>query len=795
MDAAKFEEIFSKDNYRLPIRWDGKNFYETLYNHLKDYRKDIEKFRKDYPDLFDDVKAVCRGICAAVDCSFRGYPEKAYDSFKGVMEILGKDPLLIDKEKVKEESLYRVVDVGNAAVPDRRRVFHVPFNMRSKMSTQRYSIPGFPSLYLGTSLELCCMEVGKDPQRDYVCVSRYELQTDERVIDRRLKKDQSPVFDNDKFKIYDISIKPKDAIETSGNIDKDVYVKYIRRYIKWYPLISACSYIRAMRDDHYSAEYIIPQLFIQWVRSENEDAVVGIKYFSCAYEHASTLGYNYVFPTMGIPYHARKTIKNYCARLSHRFKLTVPKFLMDYESIEDCEEQIKEDNNLEYIEGYNDGEGEKIEGEYKIPEGVSAIGVFAFYRCSEMTGIVIPDSVTSIGDYAFSDCSALTTITIPDSVTSIGNFAFSGCSALSNISIPDSVTSFGDFAFDGCSALTSFIIPDSVTSIGDSVFCECSELTSITIPDGVMSIGDSVFYECSELTSITIPDGVMSIGDRAFFNCSELTSINIPKSVTSIGNAAFCGCSALKSIIIPDSVTSIGNFAFYGCSILTFITVDIKNEHYTSVDDIIYNKDKTTLICYPAGKNQKSFKIPDSVTSIGNAAFCGCSALTSIIIPDSVTSIGDSVFYECSALTSIIIPDSVTSFGDEVFYGCEALTSIIIPDSVTSFGDFAFYGCGALTSIIIPDSVTSIGDFAFDGCGALTSIIIPDSVTSIGKSAFFSCIALTCITIPDSVTSIGNYSFSGCSALKTVNYSGTPEQRKRLNIGKGNDDLMKADWV
>ena len=145
MDTTKLDIIFledSKDKYKLPIRWDGQDFYETLYNHLKKYRKDVENnYLKDNPDLCADVKTVCRGICAALDCSFRGYPAEAYESFKGIMKILGKDPLLVEKEDINKEPLYRVVDVGNAARPERKRVFHVPFSMRSKMSTQRYSIP------------------------------------------------------------------------------------------------------------------------------------------------------------------------------------------------------------------------------------------------------------------------------------------------------------------------------------------------------------------------------------------------------------------------------------------------------------------------------------------------------------------------------------------------------------------------------------------------------------------------------------------------------------------------------
>ena len=371
MDSTAFKKIFLedvpknilKDRYKLPRRWDGKDFYATLYKDLKEYRKDVDKYCND-PDLRTDVKTVCGAICAAVDQSFRGYPGNAYEKFKHAMEILRNDPLLIDEKKINEEGLYRVVDVHNAAIPSRQQLFHVPFKMRSKMSTQRYSIPGFPSLYLGTSVELCCMETNKDPHRDFVCVSRYELQTDHRRLKLVRENDQSPVFDNDEFKIFDVSIKPDKAITELCRDDKE-----IAKYIKWYPLISASSYIRAMRnrDDSYSAEYIIPQLFLQWVRSENEDAVVGIKYFSCAPIYASSRDNNYVFPSMGIPYQARKTITDYCARLSHRFKLTAPKFIMEYESIEDCvseiKKEIKERNDaFDYIEDYNAGENEVMAG-------------------------------------------------------------------------------------------------------------------------------------------------------------------------------------------------------------------------------------------------------------------------------------------------------------------------------------------------------------------------------------------------------------------------------------------------
>ena len=419
----------------------------------------------------------------------------------------------------------------------------------------------------------------------------------------------------------------------------------------------------------------------------------------------------------------------------------------------------------------------KIEG-----KPVTSIGGEAFYGCSRLTSITIPNSVTSIGERAFYDCSRLTSITIPNSVTSIGGEAFCSCDSLTSVTIGNGVTSIGSSAFLLCDKLnqinvdtantkfssvngvlfnkektklviypeskpdTSYAIPNSVTSIGDAAFYCCSSLTSITIPNSVTSIGSGTFYNCSSLTSITIPNGVTSIDDATFDSCSSLTSITIPDSVTSIGDAAFRYCSSLTSIAIPDSVTSIGSGAFEDCKKLTQITVDTANTKFSSVNGVLFNKDKTELIRYPEGKTDTSYAIPNSVTSIDWSAFYGCENLTSITIPNSVTSIGSGTFDGCSSLTSVTIPDSVTSIGSDVFSGCEGLTSIKIPESVTSIGYRAFYGCSSLTSI----------------------------------------------TIPDRVTSIDKYTFYGCSSLKDVYYSGTQEQWKKISIGDGNGSLTSA---
>jgi hypothetical protein len=295
------------------------------------------------------------------------------------------------------------------------------------------------------------------------------------------------------------------------------------------------------------------------------------------------------------------------------------------------------------------------------------------------TPYIVVLSVSHIGNYA-NPGSLSETLTTNDSkyvsldlsgcaITSIESVAFSGCTSLISVIIPDSVTSIELSAFQNCSSLTSVTIPNSVTRIETQAFDNCTSLTSVTIPDSVTTIEGSAFYSCTSLTSVTIPNSVTSIGGSAFSGCSSLTSVTIPDNVTSIGAYTFNHCTSLTSVTIPSSVTSIGNSAFEGCSSLTAIDVDAANTAYISIDGVLYNKDKTSLLQYPGGIAD-SFIIPDNVTSIGEGAFVGCS-LSSITIGNSVTSIGTNAFGSCENLTSVTFEGAIAagSFNDRSFDG------------------------------------------------------------------------------------------------------------------------------
>ncbi len=444
---------------------------------------------------------------------------------------------------------------------------------------------------------------------------------------------------------------------------------------------------------------------------------------------------------------------------------------------------------------------------------MTSIGEGAFSDCTGLATIIIPSDVTSIGRDAFKGCTNCTDVFChanPDNLTwedgncddfkgnketrfhvldyyadayrarwSTGSTGEGGTDVNVNFmgnlscgngltwSIKNRVLTISKTG-SGNGAMKDFDLYDVHSPWYDSRIDDC--YSSVVIESGVTSIGNCAFHYRQKFTSITIPENVTSIGEYAFFGSIALESINIPRSVTTIKKEAFMACGKISKVYITDLAAWLG--------------ISLSNDNSNPLNDaphLYLNNEEITNLVIPEGVTNirdyafyhcsefTSVTIPNSVKTIGKAAFKGCNnaSLTSITIPEGVTNIGEDAFYGCTGFNSINIPSGVTTISKGAFYGCTGFNSITIPNNVTTIGAYAFNGCTGLGSITFAENskLTNIENYAFQGCTSLGSINFPASVTTIGGWAFNGCTGLGSITIPEGVTTIGNDAFYGCTGL------------------------------
>jgi len=434
-------------------------------------------------------------------------------------------------------------------------------------------------------------------------------------------------------------------------------------------------------------------------------------------------------------------------------------------------------------------------GSYTIPDGVTSIGTYGFYNCTNLTSVTIPNGVTNVGSSAFYACTGLTNITIGGGVTGIGDHAFYSCTGLSSITIPNNVTNLGSQAFGNCTKLRAVYFLGNAPGGDSTVFLGDNNAAVYYLP---MTTGWSalfggrsavLLYTCTTNSGtiwitgyfgpggdVTIPQTlgglpVTSLATNAFYARTSLTGVTIPNSITNVGNCAFDSCSSLTNITIGSGVISIGGGAFGDCTRLIAITVSTNNPVYGSAGGVLCNKSLSTLIQFPAGR-AGSYTVPGTVSNIGDSAFSGCSSLASITLPDNVIDIGNDAFESCFSLTSVTIGHGVTRIGDYAFTGCSGLPGITIPDNVVTLGEGAFNWCYGLTNVTIGHGVTRIGDYAFSACFTLADITIPNWVVSIGEGAFYWCDNLNSATIGTGVTNLAPYAFGSCFSLTEIYFQG-----------------------
>lgn len=205
----------------------------------------------------------------------------------------------------------------------------------------------------------------------------------------------------------------------------------------------------------------------------------------------------------------------------------------------------------------------------------------------------------------------------------------------------------------------------------------------------------------SYIKTAIIEPGVTTVHFSSFFQCYRLESVKIPDSVTKIGWCAFSKCTSLKSIEISKNVVDIHDDAFSGCTMLEKIKVDVDNTNYCDVNGVLFNKDKTKIMQYPAGIKAKSYIIPSGVEIIDNSAFNGSENLLSITIPNGVTAINGSAFEYCTKLTAVSLPHSVEYLGGSAFSDCSNLEMVKLSKNLPSIYASIFNYCPKLKDVCI----------------------------------------------------------------------------------------------
>lgn len=290
--------------------------------------------------------------------------------------------------------------------------------------------------------------------------------------------------------------------------------------------------------------------------------------------------------------------------------------------------------------------------------------------------------------------------------------------------------------------------------------------------------------------------------------------VTIPSSlngvtVTAIYYDAFKGCSNVNYITIPSTIKTMGEGVFLECTNLKSIYVDNGNQNYSSMDGVLFSKDKRKLIQHPAGNSRSSYTVPDSVTSLEKYTFTNCHNLMNISLHDGIyipsckafyysgyyednrnwdgdalyidnyfiellradgdfyvkegtKSIAGCAFETLKLLSSVHLPDGLTTIGEYAFRKCTGLESVRIPDSTTQLGIGAFNACSSMEYITLPNKLTNIGLGAFAYCSALKSIALPNQLTEIPPMMFMGCESLTDVNIPKSVTVINPFAFDSC---------------------------------
>lgn len=345
-------------------------------------------------------------------------------------------------------------------------------------------------------------------------------------------------------------------------------------------------------------------------------------------------------------------------------------------------------------------------------------------------------------------------------VTTIGYKSFSQRKFITAVEIPDTVTHIQSSAFASCYDLEEVKIGSGLKSIGYAAFDYCSSLKHINIPEGVKTLGTYTFYDCQNLTSLSAK-GVTAVRDSAF-EYSGITDVEFSPEFYSVGSYAFSSCDNLKSFKYDSNLTDIGEYAFKYSAIERFTF----NDNLLATSEGIFESSKIREVVLPA-----------NLVIIGDSTFCDCVYLSEINIPNSVTTIEDYAFLGCSELKGkLILSDNVTKLGGRIFDGTGYTSLFYNSPAIFAYRAFAD---SKISTIEFGDKVKAISPQMFEKCNELKAIVLSDTITQIGEKAFMNCQNLESITMSDNITNIGEKAFENCPKLTELTL---PKKLKKFNV-------------
>ena len=516
----------------------------------------------------------------------------------------------------------------------------------------------------------------------------------------------------------------------------------------------------------------------------------------------------------------------------------------DYASPQGVLQVVKFNDGLEEI-GDSAFANQYFKDTFELPSSVKVIEPYAFANCTAIVTLVIPANLETFAPSAFNGCTGILEIKVADDCKNytvqdkilytkdMKTLVLCPSGRTAKVTVPEGVTALGDFAFYMVDELQEYEFPSSLKVIGRETFAQTYHLNAFRIPDSVESIGEDCFYQSgvstmkigtglqaipegafndtkirnidipgnvktiegdafgsSPLTSATLLEGVTTIKKSAFAGCSSLATVTLPESITTIGNSAFAN-SKVKTLYIGKNVTSIGVDICYnydaGSTSLESLTVSSENANYTYQNNILFTKDKTTLL-FATNKIGSSVIIPEGVQKIGDSAFAKLSTVTSYSFPSTLVEIGEGAFTYCKA-SSLTFPSSLRKIGEGAFYFAYT-GSVTFNEGLQEIGAYSFR-LSDIKTLSIPDSVKTIGDYAFYQTMMLTSqISLGSGVETIGEGAFMNSKISGTLTIPASVTSIGDGAFTADISTYGPSISSIVVEAGNANYASGSNLLM-----